>query len=95
MTKSELIRRISERFPNMFLKDIQTLVDTVFENIADALAEGNRVELRGFGAFTLRKREARTARNPRTNDVVKLGDRSALYFRAGKELNAKLNKTTK
>jgi integration host factor subunit beta len=92
LTKSELIRRMSERFPNMFLKDIQLLVDTVFDNISDALAEGNRVELRGFGAFTIRKRKARTARNPRTNQVVDLEERSSLYFRAGKELNSRLNK---
>ncbi|MCE3232540.1 MAG: ihfB [Rickettsiaceae bacterium] len=82
---------MAERFPNMFLKDIQILVDTIFDDISKALAEGNRVELRGFGAFTIRKRKARVARNPRTNDVVELGERSALYFRAGKELNARLN----
>lgn len=91
MTKSELIRRLSERFPNMFLKDIQLIVETVFSDISQALADGSRVELRGFGAFTVRKRKARTARNPRTNDVVKLEERSALYFRAGKELNSRLN----
>jgi integration host factor subunit beta len=92
MTKSELIRKIADRFPNMFIKDIQLLVDTIFENISDALADGNRVELRGFGAFTIRKRKARTARNPRTNDLVELDERAALYFRAGKELNSRLNK---
>ena len=92
MTKSELVRRIAERFPHIFLKDIQTLVDTVFENISDALAGGKRVVLRGFGAFTTRKRPARVARNPRTNATVELKERSSLYFRAGRELNAKLNK---
>lgn len=91
MTKSELIRKISERFPNMYLKDIQTVVDTMFDEISDALMQGQRVELRGFGAFTVRKRKARTARNPRTNELVSLGERLALYFRAGKELNGLLN----
>jgi len=92
VTKSELIRKISQRFPNMFLKDIQVVVDTIFDEISDALVEEKRVELRGFGAFTIRKRQARKARNPRTNELVDLGERAALYFRAGKELNARLNK---
>ena len=95
MTKSDLIRKLSERFPNMFLKDIQVAVDTVFEEIATALAEEKRVELRGFGAFTVRRRKSRQARNPRTNEVVNLEERLALYFRAGKELNIRLNKDDK
>jgi len=92
MTKSELVRKIASRFPNMYLKDIQAIVDTFFEEISEAIVEGQRVELRGFGAFTLRKRKSRTARNPRTNAVVSLGERVSLYFRAGKELNSVLNK---
>lgn len=95
MTKSDLIRRLSERFPGMFLKDIQVAVDTVFDEISKALAEEKRVELRGFGAFTVRRRKSRQARNPRTNELVNLEERLALYFRAGKELNVRLNKEDK
>lgn len=95
MTKSDLIRRLSERFPGMFLKDIQVAVDTVFDEISKALAEEKRVELRGFGAFTVRRRKSRQARNPRTNELVNLEERLALYFRAGKELNVRLNKDDK
>lgn len=95
MTKSDLIRRLSERFPGMFLKDIQVAVDTVFDEISKALAEEKRVELRGFGAFTVRRRKSRQARNPRTNELVNLEERLALYFRAGKELNVCLNKEDK
>ncbi len=91
MTKSELIRNLSKRYPDIFLKDIQEGVDTIFNEIAVALVEERRVELRGFGAFSIRKRKARTARNPRTNQVVKLQDRAVIYFRAGKELNTLLN----
>ncbi len=92
MTKSELVRKISARFPNMFLKDIQLIVDAIFSDISDAIADGSRVELRGFGAFTTRNRKARAARNPKTNELVKLDERAAIYFRAGKELNLLLNK---
>lgn len=91
MTKSELIKRISARYPDMLQKDIQALVDVLFEEIASALVSQRRVELRGFGAFSLRERKARKARNPRTNDVVYLQERYAPYFRAGKELRDLLN----
>lgn len=92
MTKSELVRKIAERFPNMFMKDIQNIVDTIFNDISSSIANGSRVELRGFGAFTTRKRQARAARNPKTNEVVNLDERLSVYFRAGKELNQLLNK---
>jgi integration host factor subunit beta len=95
VTKSDLIRKLSERFPNMFLKDIQVAVDSIFEEIAEALTQEKRVELRGFGAFTVRRRKSRQARNPRTNELVNLDERLALYFRAGKELNVRLNKEDK
>ncbi len=92
MTRSELIKKISARYPSMFLKDILGVVDVVFEEIANAMTSEQRVEIRGFGAFTVRKRKARTARNPRTNAVVSLGERFTPYFRAGKELRVRLNK---
>tara|TARA_B100001564_G_C20444495_1_gene580447 strand:+ start:188 stop:469 length:282 start_codon:yes stop_codon:yes gene_type:complete len=92
VTKSELIKRIAARYKDMQQKDVKMLVELIFEDISHALAEGRRVELRGFGAFSLRKRQPRQARNPRTNEVVTLGERFAPYFRAGKELRALLNK---
>ncbi len=91
MTKSELIKRISARHPNMLVKDVQLIVDTIFSEISGALSSDKRVELRGFGAFTVRVRKAREARNPRTSAVVSLAERRTLYFRAGKELNVRLN----
>ncbi len=93
MTKSELIKRISSRYPEMAVKDIQTLVNVIFDEISDALIQDRRVELRGFGAFSLRARKARRARNPRTNEVVELDERYAPYFRAGKELREILNQS--
>lgn len=91
MTKSDLIKRISKLYPNMLLKDIRIVVDAVFEEISLALVENRRVEIRGFGAFSLRGRRARKARNPRTNEVVDLRERFTPYFRAGKELKEELN----
>ncbi len=91
MTKSELIKRISARFPNLMEKDIRLIVDSIFGEISAAMAKDIRVELRGFGAFTVRKRDARQARNPRTNEVVAIEPRATPYFRSGKELNTLLN----
>lgn len=92
MTRSELIKKISARYPGMFLKDIHAIIDTIFDEISQAMIENRRVEIRGFGAFTVRQRKARTARNPRTNAVVTLAERFSPYFRAGKELRIRLNK---
>ncbi len=92
MTKSELIKRLALKHQNLYLKDINTLVETVIEEIGGALAEGNRVELRGFGSFSTRKRKARMARNPKTNEPVYLNERHSIYFRAGKELKERVNR---
>lgn len=92
MTRSELIKKLATRYPGMFLKDMHAIIDTIFDEIAQAMIDNRRVEIRGFGAFTVRQRKARTARNPRTNAVVKLTERLSPYFRAGKELRIRLNK---
>ncbi len=92
MTKSELIKKLKKRYSNLFLKDVTVAVESVLDEISNALADGDRVELRGFGSFSTRKRKSRLARNPKTGDVVQLGDRHAVYFRAGKELRDRLNK---
>ena len=72
MTKSELIARLSERYPHLYQRDVERIVNTVFDEITAALADGDRVELRGFGAFSVKKRDARVGRNPRTGEAVAL-----------------------
>jgi integration host factor subunit beta len=92
MTKSELIMRLSKRYPYLYQRDIERLVTTVLENVSQTLVEGGRVELRGFGAFSVRKREARKARNPKNGTEVFIGERYTIYFRTGKELRERINK---
>lgn len=92
MTKSDLIQRLAKLYPHLYQRDIEKLVTTIFGEIAQAMCEGRRVELRGFGAFSVRERTARAARNPRTGDKVQVGVRHAPYFRMGKELRERLNK---
>ena len=94
MTKSELIQRLAERNPHLLHRDIERIVQTVFDEIADALSEGNRVELRGFGAFSVKNRPARTGRNPRTGAHVSVAQKSVPFFKTGKEMRERLNKTT-
>lgn len=91
MTKSELIKLLAEKYKHLYVKDVSKIVDVIFEEISKALARGDRVELRGFGSFSIRHREAREARNPRTNEKVMLGERKAIYFRAGKEVKERMN----
>jgi integration host factor subunit beta len=92
MTKSELILRLSKRFPHLYQRDIEKIVATIFGEIVNTLKSGGRVELRGFGAFSIRKREARKARNPKNGQEVYIGERFAIYFRTGKELRERINK---
>lgn len=92
MTKSELIKKLKERFASLYLKDADKLVDLIFAEIAKTLAKGGRVELRGFGSFSTRDRAPRNARNPKTGATVRLGKRRSIYFRAGKELRDRVNK---
>jgi len=91
MTKSELIQKLAERNPHLFLRDIERIVETVFDEISDALADGNRVELRGFGAFSIKHRDARTGRNPRTGETVQVEAKRLPFFKTGKALREKLN----
>lgn len=91
MTKSELIQKLAERNPHLLLKDIEKIIDTFFDEITDALVEGNRVELRGFGAFSIKHRDARTGRNPRTGEAVDVPAKRLPFFKTGKALREKLN----
>ena len=94
MTKSELIQRLAEQNPHLYLRDVEKIVDTVFEEITAALADGNRVELRGFGAFSVKHREARMGRNPRTGESVHVEAKRLPFFKTGKGLRERLNGET-
>jgi integration host factor subunit beta len=91
MTKSELISRLAERNPHLFLRDLERIVDSFFTTISDALKDGHRVELRGFGAFSVKKRDARIGRNPRTGESVDIPAKSMPFFKTGKLLRDRLN----
>ena len=91
MTKSDLIKRLAEANPHLYIRDIERIVSTVFEQISAALARGDRVELRGFGAFSVRSRGERMGRNPRTGDEVAVPNKVVPYFKTGKELRERLN----
>jgi integration host factor subunit beta len=91
MTRSELVQALAEKNPHLYLRDIETIVDTFFEDITEALVRGDRVELRGFGAFSAKQRDARTGRNPRTGEAVKVDAKSLPFFKTGKGLREKLN----
>lgn len=91
MTKSDLIKSLAEANPHLYLRDIERIVSTLFEEITEALVRGDRVELRGFGAFSVRHRDSRVGRNPRTGEEVKVPDKAVPYFKTGKELRERLN----
>ena len=91
MTKSELIAELGAANPHLHIKDVETIVATIFDEITAALADGKRVELRGFGAFTVRRRNARTGRNPRTGQAVPVSEKAVPFFKAGKELRERVD----
>jgi integration host factor subunit beta len=91
MTKSELVKNLCVKFPHLKEKEVEALIALIFQEISVSLSMGDRVELRGFGAFSLRNRSARLARNPRTGEQVKVDDRNSIYYRAGKALREYLN----
>ncbi len=91
MIKSELVLKIAERNPHLYHRDIETIVNTVLITITDALKNGDRVELRGFGAFSAKHRKARVGRNPRTGERVQVEQKLAPAFKTGKELRLRLN----
>jgi integration host factor subunit beta len=91
MTKSELIARLAEKNPHLYQRDVERIVSTIFDEVADALARGDRVELRGFGAFSVKRRDARVGRNPRTGETVDVDAKAAPYFKTGKQLREMLN----
>ena len=91
MIKSELVVKIAEQNPHLYQRDIENIVNAILDTITDALAHGDRVELRGFGAFSIKKREARTGRNPRTGEAVSVSEKVIPVFKTGKEMRLRLN----
>lgn len=91
MIKSELIQQIAEENPHLYQRDVERIVSVVFEEITAALSRGDRVELRGFGAFSVKARDARMGRNPRTGESVPVAAKKVPFFKAGKELRERMN----
>ena len=91
MIRSELVQAVGVANPHLTLRDVERVVATIFDEIVASLAAGRRVELRGFGAFSTRAREARTGRNPRTGTAVAVEAKRVPYFKPGKDLRERLN----
>lgn len=91
MIRSELIQIIAEENPHLYQRDVERIVNTIFEEIIASMARGDRVELRGFGAFSVKKRDARTGRNPRTGETVEVEEKYVPFFKTGKLLRDRLN----
>jgi integration host factor subunit beta len=91
MIRSELVQLIAQDNPGLALRDVEAIVATFFDEISARLAADGRVELRGFGAFSTRARDARTGRNPRTGETVDVQAKRVPYFKPGKEMRARLN----
>ena len=91
MTKSELIARIAELNPHLYQRDVERIVSTIFEEISAALCRGDRVELRGFGAFSVKSRDSRVGRNPRTGEAVNVVSKTVPFFKTGKQLRKLIN----
>ncbi|MGY3439028.1 MULTISPECIES: integration host factor subunit beta [unclassified Marinovum] len=91
MIRSELIQKLADENPHLYQRDVERIVNTIFEEITDAMARGDRVELRGFGAFSVKKRDSRTGRNPRTGEAVDVDEKHVPFFKTGKLLRDRLN----
>src|SRR5690348_15417524 len=94
MLKSHLVQRIALQYPHLYQRDIEKIVSAIFDEIVKALRRGDRVGLRGFGAFSAKLREAREGRNPRTGAVVAVAKKAVPHFKMGKEMRARLNRET-
>jgi integration host factor subunit beta len=94
MIKSELILKIAEQNPHLYHRDVERIINTIFDEIIGSLANGNRVELRGFGAFSVKNRKARQGRNPRTGQIVDVSEKKVPFFKTGKELHVRLNQSS-
>ena len=91
MTKSELVEQLSTTNGGLNKKEAELIVNTIFDSIGNALVDGDRVEIRGFGSFSIRERDAREARNPKSGEVVKIPSKKTPFFKTGKELRARVD----
>ena len=91
MIKSELIQLIADKNPHLYQRDVENIVNAILGEITDALANGDRVELRGFGAFSVKNRQPRQGRNPKTGEKVSVDEKWVPFFKTGKELRERLN----
>lgn len=91
MIRSELIQKIADENPHLYQRDVERIVNTIFDEITSAMSRGDRVELRGFGAFSVKKRDARVGRNPRTGETVNVEEKHVPFFKTGKLLRDRLN----
>jgi len=93
MTKSELVAAVVNQLPYLTPKDAEIIVDTLFDSVVEGLAQGDRIEIRGFGSFAVKHRAAREGRNPRTGETVHIPEKRLPHFKIGKELYARINRT--
>lgn len=93
MIKSELVLRLVEQNPHLYQRDIENIVNAILDTVVDALSRGDRVELRGFGAFSVKKRDARKGRNPRTGELVAVDEKVIPVFKTGKEMRIRMNES--
>jgi integration host factor subunit beta len=93
MIKSELVLKIAETNPHLYQRDVENIVNAILDEISGAMSRGDRVELRGFGAFSVKERPARVGRNPRTGAHVKVDEKVVPFFKTGKDMRVRLNKT--
>jgi integration host factor subunit beta len=91
MIRSELIQKVADENPHLYQRDVERIVSTIFDEITEAMARGERVELRGFGAFSVKRRDARVGRNPRTGQAVDVEEKHVPFFKTGKLLRERLN----
>lgn len=91
LIKSELVQKLADQNPHLFHRDVEAIVNAILDEISDAMARGDRVELRGFGAFSVKHRPARIGRNPRTGAQVKVEEKYTPFFKSGKEMRERMN----
>ena len=91
MIRSELIQKIADENPHLYQRDVERIVNTIFDEVTSAMSRGDRVELRGFGAFSVKQRDARVGHNPRTGETVKVDEKHVPFFKTGKLLRDRLN----
>ncbi len=94
MIKSELVQKIADKNPHLYHRDVERIVNKIFDEVIESMKGGSRVELRGFGAFSVKERDGRQGRNPRTGESVEVTPKRVPFFKTGKELRARLNGLT-